>query len=113
MLWYSPAVEKELPWLDKNPPAEPALKAIPSSEGTLLKWEPGENEKGMRYAVYRFTNGEPVDIDRADRMISVQTSREFLDERANKYSRCTYVVTALDRTWNESKPSNEVVAERQ
>ena len=107
-----PALPPTMPWLDKNPPAEPTLKAIPSSEGTLLKWEPGENEKGMRYAVYRFTNGEPVDTDRADRMISVQTGREFLDERANKYARCTYVVTALDRTWNESGPSNRATTER-
>jgi hypothetical protein len=81
-----------------------ALKAIPSSQGTLLQWQHAGKEK-VRYAVYRFPNGEPVNINRADRMIRITQATELLDEDANKYKKTTYVVTALDRLWNESKPS--------
>jgi len=63
--------------------------------------------------VYRFPKNEEVNLDRSDRIIALTPEVEFTDVEANKFSQCTYVVTTLDRTWNESKPSNEVSAERQ
>lgn len=99
------ALPPVMTWLDSIAPvAPPALKAIPSSQGTLLQWQHAGKEK-VRYAVYRFPNGEPVNINRADRMIRITQATELLDEDANKYKKTTYVVTALDRLWNESKPS--------
>ena len=56
--------------------------------------------------MYRFTNGEAINLDRADRIIAILGKEEFLDANANRYRKSTYVVTALDRLWNESRPSN-------
>ncbi|MBS1782421.1 MAG: family 10 glycosylhydrolase [Bacteroidetes bacterium] len=99
-------------WIDSIAPAAPTVKAIPSSQGTLLKWEQltGFNPKGeiIRFAVYRFVNGEQIDLRRNDKIIKLTTSREFLDVDANKFNKCSYVITALDRMWNESSPSNIV-----
>ncbi len=94
-------------WKEQTPPPPPTLKAIPSSEGTLLKWS-GTNPGGgiIRFAVYRFVNGEKPDLENAENIIALTQEPQFLDKNANNYERCTYVVTALDRLWNESKPSN-------
>lgn len=94
-------------WLDTTlPPAPVALKAIPSAEGSLLKWQAHASREKLRYAIYRFTNNERVDLNRGDKIISIQSETEFLDKHANKYKHCKYTVTSLDRLWNESTPSN-------
>lgn len=101
------ALPPVMKWLDSIPPSAPVLKAIPSSEGTLLQWQ-GSNplKEKLRFAVYRFVNNEPVDMNRADKILSIQQETEFLDKNANRYRQCRYIVTALDRLWNESKASN-------
>lgn len=97
-----------MPWLDSLAPAAPVLKAIPSSQGTLLQWTCTSHDKEkVRYAVYRFTNNETVDLSKSGNIISLQTEREFMDASSNNYKHCVYIVTALDRLWNESAPSNE------
>lgn len=66
-------------------------------------------DKAHSYAVYRFEPGEKVDLSRADRLLTV-TSETMLklpyDGGHHKY---TYVVTALDRLQNESKPAKKTV----
>ena len=102
-----PAFPPVMKWLDSIPPVAPKLKAIPSSQGSLLQWEQtNPSNETLRFAVYRFVNNEPIDLNRADKIISIQSKKEFLDETANKYHNATDIVTALDRLWNESKPSN-------
>ncbi len=97
-------------WLDSIAPPAPVLKAIPSYQGTLLQWQGNNPAKDkLKFAIYRFINDEPVDIERADRLIGITQKTEFLDQYANKYRQCRYVVTAIDRLWNESKPSNTAV----
>lgn len=107
-----PAFPPRMPWIDSVAPQPPIVRAIPSAQGTLLKWEsPGTISRPhelIRYAVYRFVNEEKINLDRADRILTVTSGVEFLDEQANKFRNCTYVVTALDRLWNESAPSNVV-----
>ena len=101
------AMPPAMRWLDSIAPAAPQLKAIPSAQGTLLQWQHSNPSKELiHYAVYRFTNGEPINLDRADRIIAILGKNEFLDPNANRYRKSTYVVTALDRLWNESRPSN-------
>lgn len=102
------AFPPRMKWLDSIPPPAPlSVKAIPSSQGTLVQWKVDKKDKGTAcFAVYRFINDEPVDLDRADRIITVQDGLEFLDTQANRFNATKYVVTALDRLWNESAPSN-------
>jgi uncharacterized lipoprotein YddW (UPF0748 family) len=101
------AFPPQMKWLDSMPPSPPIVRAIPSVGGTLLKWDPtNPRNETMRFAVYRFVNNETVNLGRPDKILNLSSNVEFLDVDANKYKKCTYVVTALDRLWNESGPSN-------
>jgi uncharacterized lipoprotein YddW (UPF0748 family) len=96
-------------WLDSIPPAPPIVRAIPSSEGTLLKWDPiNPKNELQRYVVYRFVNNESIDLNNNSKILTLTSGLEFLDPDANKFKKSTYVVTALDRLWNESGPANIV-----
>lgn len=101
------AFPPQMKWLDSIAPAAPLLKAIPSGQGTLLQWS-GTNpiKETLRFAVYRFVNNEPINLEHSENIISLQQKAEYMDADANKYRKVKYVVTALDRLWNESKPSN-------
>lgn len=106
------AFPPRMKWLDSIAPAAPILRVTPSSKGSLLRWDAVNaiNPEGeiIRYAVYRFTNEETVNLNRADKIISLSPNLEFLDADANKFRKCTYIVTSLDRLWNESPASNAV-----
>jgi uncharacterized lipoprotein YddW (UPF0748 family) len=102
------AFPPEMKWKDNQLPPAPVLaKAIPSSQGTLLQWTEARGKKAVtRFAVYRFVNNEPINLAKGDRIIALTAGKEFLDAHSNKYKQCKYVVTALDRLWNESPASN-------
>jgi hypothetical protein len=90
------------------------VKAIPSGQGTLLQWQAaGGTKEPVKFVVYRFINNEAINLERAEKIISVQSKNELMDYDANKYQKCTYVVTALDRLWNESKASNLAVSQKE
>lgn len=99
------AIPPSMPWLDKSAPAAPVLKVSASSKGLLLQWEPNNTIKEkLRYLVYRFDEDEKIDLERAENIISLTQSTSVLDQEGNE--RYKYVVTALDRLWNESEKSN-------
>lgn len=98
------AIPPAMPWLDSIPPAQPKLLATASTAGTLLRWEiDNPKTEALRYLVYRFEAGEATDLNRTDRILTLTTQMQYLDNDKSRPARCTYVVTALDRTWNESK----------
>lgn len=100
-----PAFPPVMKWIDSIAPAAPVLKA----SGNSLTWEVANPSKEpLRYVVYRFSATERIDLKRADRIVSVQQGTTFTDDGGKAYRPCQYVVTAMDRSWNESKPSNEV-----
>ena len=104
-----PALVPAMPWLDSIPPVAPVLKIMSSAAGVVLKWEERNPQKEpIRYVVYRFVNNEPVNLERNDRIMSIQQGMEYTDPDAKHYKQCVYIVTALDRLWNESAPSNKV-----
>ena len=104
-----PALIPTMPWLDSIAPAAPVLKVSSSGGGALLKWDENNPQKEpLRYVVYRFINNEPVNLERNDRILSLQQETTYTDPEEKKYKQCVYVVTALDRLWNESKASNKV-----
>jgi len=104
-----PAIIPSMPWLDSVAPAAPVVKLLQSGVATKLQWQVANPQKEwLRYVVYRFVNNEKVDLQRSDRILSIQQAAEYSDPDAKKYKQCTYVVTALDRTWNESVGSNRV-----
>ena len=107
-----PAIPPAMKWIDSIPPAAPTLKSTTSNKATQLKWTiDNPTKEPIKYVVYRFPNKENINLDRADRILSIQQAQEYTDPDAKQNKHCTYIVTALDRLWNESKPSNKVVAE--
>ncbi|MEV4533085.1 family 10 glycosylhydrolase [Asanoa sp. NPDC049518] len=98
-------------------PAQPLLFPVVTSArrdsagAVTLQWRQPANGVGpfgeaTGYAVYRF-NGirVPTGCDRADAdhlLGTVRGSQSFVDSTAQPGQRYTYVVTALDRLWNES-----------
>ncbi len=104
-----PALIPPMTWLDSIPPAAPVVKATHAGAGTQLNWQVNNPQKEpLKYVVYRFVNNEPVDLERNDRILSIQQGQTYVDADAKRFKQCTYIVTALDRLWNESKASNKV-----
>jgi uncharacterized lipoprotein YddW (UPF0748 family) len=104
-----PALIPAMTWLGNTPPPAPVLKSFREAKATVLKWQENNPKKEPRkYVVYRFVNNEPPDLERNDRIVSIQQGTEYTDEDAKHFKQCTYIVTALDRLWNESQPSNKV-----
>ena len=133
------ALQPAMPFIDAKAPGKPrSVKAMWMPDGYYLFWTAPktknakrfadgtislwganghitpdaaqyEMDKANRFAVYRFEAGEKVDLTRADRLLTV-TSETMLklpyDGSQTKY---TYVVTALDRLQNESKPAKKTV----
>jgi len=98
-----PALVPPMTWLDDDAPSAPVL----SANGNTLEWHTKNRDKEpLRYVVYRFNNNETIDLERNDRIVSIQQEAIFKDSDNRK--NVTYVVTALDRLWNESPASNAV-----
>jgi uncharacterized lipoprotein YddW (UPF0748 family) len=99
-----PALIPAMPWIDNVAPAAPVVKQT----GNLLEWSV-RNPDGepLKYVVYRFAPGEAVNVDRNDRIVSIQQGNSYkLPE--GKQRTGTWIVTALDRLWNESEAGNAV-----
>lgn len=104
-----PALVPPMIWLDSVAPAPPVVTISSAGSVATLKWQQNNPRKeAIRYVVYRFSGNEPIDLERNDRIISIQQNQEFTDNEAKRYKQPVYVVTSLDRMWNESKPSNKV-----
>ncbi len=100
-----PALVPAMPWLDDDAPNAPELKI---DNGELAWHTKNPDKEPLRYVVYRFDNGEKVDLERNDHIVSIQQETTFRDPDARYHKQATYIVTALDRTWNESDASNAV-----
>ena len=103
-----PALVPPMLWLDSVAPRPPVLKVTMTGNGAVLAWQENNSAREpLRYVVYRFVNNEPVDLERNDKIITIQQGLQYTDQDTKRFRQCTYVVTALDRMWNESRPSNK------
>lgn len=100
------ALVPRMKWIDSVAPQPPVIQLQQTAQGRLLRWTAVAGEPAWRYAVYRFEKGEAVDLNRADRLLGLTDETEFLD--ADRVGQSVYVVTSLDRIWNESGGSNQV-----
>jgi uncharacterized lipoprotein YddW (UPF0748 family) len=98
-----------MPWLDKLAPNAPELEGEWKADGMHLAWDI-KNVKNERitYAIYRFEHNESIDLDKTKNIIALKKETNFVDKTATNKGSHVYVVTALDRLWNESKASNVV-----
>lgn len=104
-------------------PAAPTGLKMEHKDGlSILTWDPphnasmskaGKDYSGngnatdvIRYAVYEFFEGEPVDIENAEALIAVTPTNAFaVGNTADIPKGTRYAVTALDRLNRESKPA--------
>lgn len=103
------ALPPTMPWLDNNAPSAPKLTGKLQADGMHLEWvmTQVENHPDYRFAIYKFNENEKIDLDKSEHIIALQKGNSFVDKNANPKSKDIYVVTALDRLWNESKASNK------
>ena len=103
-----PALQPEMPWIDhKRPKKVRKLTALWTEDGYMLFWRAprgkGEMDRACQYVVYRFAEGEPVDLEYAENIVAITPNTFYKLPYEDGNRKYTYVVTALDRLQNESK----------
>jgi len=66
-------------------------------------------DRAHQYVVYRFTAGEKVDLNDASHILCITRNTMLPLDYQGGNTKYTYVVTALDRLQNESKPVKKKV----
>ena len=91
---------------DGKPKKVKNLKEVYTEDMHFLAWDrendPTNPEKAKNYVVYRFRDGEKVDIRRAENIVKVTPDNFYLFPYEGGKKKYTYVVTALDAFNNES-----------
>ena len=112
MIFYNrPALVPVMLWRDSiapNPPINPIAvrlndQSVQITWSTPLKAKDNENVYG--YVIYRFNEGEKIQIDNPKNIINISFDSSittFVDKNVSSSQSYTYVVTALDRLKNES-----------
>ncbi len=112
--WRTPALPPQMPFIDDKKPKKPK-KVMPiwTTDGQVLFWTAPSAKKwgdeAVRYVIYRFNDGESIDIDNASKIVSITSNTFYRLPVVDGNTRCTYVVTALDRMSNESKAAKKKV----
>lgn len=111
--WKHPALPPLMPFLDdKAPNPVKSLKFKWTPDGPFLFWKTAKSknwdDETNRYVVYRFEEGEKVNLDNASKILAVSYDSSFKLPYV-KEKKYTYVVTALDRVGNESKGKKKKV----
>lgn len=105
--WRYPALQPKMDFIDgKAPKKVRRPKVINTQEdGNVLFWrEPkgkGWKNQAVRYVVYRFNNGERINIDDPSHIVAITPNTFYRLPARSQHS--TYVITALDQLSNESK----------
>lgn len=105
--WRYPALQPKMDFIDgKAPKKVRKPKVINTQEdGNVLFWrEPkgkGWKNQAVRYVVYRFNTGEPINIDDPSHIVAITPNTFYRLPARSQHS--TYVITALDQLSNESK----------
>ena len=79
--------------------------------GHAIAWQPEKTEDVLQqphfYVVYRFGAKEKVDLTESRHIVKITRQNKYVPsgKRNGKYK---YVVTVVDRCWNESKPSKAI-----
>lgn len=112
--WRTPALQPLMPFIDgKAPKAPKSVMPVWTEDGYLLFWTAPKHKKWgdevVKYVVYCFAKGEKVDIENAEKIVAVTTNTFIKLPYKSGTERYTYVVTALDRMSNESRPAKAKV----
>ena len=105
--WRYPALQPTMKSIDNKAPKKPRKLQVIDVEGQkVLFWTApkgeGWKDAAVKYAVYRFNQGEKVDINNTSKLVAITGETHYELPAAEEGSRCVYAVTALDRVQNES-----------
>ncbi len=109
-----PALPPVFGFIDNEPPRKVRkVKTVWTEDGYLLFWTApkyrNEMERAVQYVVYRFDKDEEVDIDDPSHIVAVTPNTYYKLPYEDGKTKFRYVVTALDRLQNESKPVKKKV----
>ena len=80
-----------------------------NEDGHMLLWidrhDDADPEQAYYYAVYRFAEGERIDLRDPRHLMGISTKTYYTLPPARPGTSYTYVVTAINRFWQESKPT--------
>jgi len=120
-LYYHPSIIPSIAWKDSlyapvDPPENFTHTWI-DDHAIEFVWDapppPAFGDDLVRYAVYRINSASPPvfpdDLEYGEHLLSVQMDRTLEDTPPISENPYYYVVTALNRNYNESEPSNEIV----
>ena len=105
-----PALPPVFDFIDGEAPGKVRrLKALWMEDGYVLFWTApkyrGEMDRAVQYVVYRFGHDEEIDLSDPSHIVTVTRSSFCKLPYKDGKTRYRYVVTALDRLHNESKPA--------
>lgn len=105
--WRYPALQPTMKSIDSKAPKKPRKVQVIDVEGQkVLFWTApkgeGWKDAAVKYAIYRFNQGEKVDISNTSKLVAITGETHYELPAAEEGSRCVYAITALDRVQNES-----------
>ena len=109
-----PALQPLYPFIDDKAPGKvKKLKDVWTEYGYILFWTAPKAktvmDEAVQYVVYRFGNKEKINLDDASKIVAITRDTFFKMPYEDGKTKYRYVVTALDRLNNESKPEIEKV----
>ncbi len=107
-----PALMPTSPFIDdKAPKKVRKVKDVWTEDGFILFWtEPkaeDEMDRAVQYVVYRFNRNESVNLNDPSHIVAITRNTFYKLPYENGKTKYRYVVTALDRLHNESKPASK------
>jgi uncharacterized lipoprotein YddW (UPF0748 family) len=113
-----PALPPVMPWKETTPPLAPEnLTVKGDSTGATLEWTApkaaSDGETASYYAVYRFTDKDEINLDNPKFLLNVISAKKakYKDPiKPGNGTKYIYVVTALDRLFNESEKSTTTLS---
>lgn len=108
--WRKPALQPLMTFIDKKAPKKVAkLKPMWTSDGYMLFWTAPKSktwkDQAEKYVVYCFAKGERVNLEDDSKIIAITDKTYYPLPYSDGKEKYTYVVTALNRIHNESKPA--------
>jgi uncharacterized lipoprotein YddW (UPF0748 family) len=108
-----PAFPPIMPWKETVPPLAPQnLSVKGDTTGVTLEWTApvaaSDGESASYYAIYRFSDKDEINLDDPRFLLEVISAKKttYKDKiKPADGSKYTYIVTALDRLFNESEKS--------
>ena len=112
--WKNTVLQPEMSFItSKAPKKVKKLSPVWTDDGYILFWTPAKGKTwettSEKYVVYRFAKGEKINIDDASKIVAITDQFFYKLPYENGTEKYTYVVTALNRIQNESKPAKKVV----